>query len=110
MKFMILTVLITSKSQVYDFISLPDALTQSVHQTIKSLKKQKAMNSSIFSTNSIFSIHINLLNNNITSSVTQQNSNQLLQQVRNLLKLAFQQIKVANQSKLAIKINAINKI
>ncbi len=110
MKFMILMILITSKSQVYDFISLPDALTQSVHQTIKSSKKWKTMNSSIFSTNFIFSIHINLLNNNITSSVTQQNSDQLLQQVRNLLKLVFQQIKVVNQSKLAININAIDEI
>ena len=68
------------------------------------------MNSSIFSTNFIFSIHINLLNNNITSSVTQQNSDQLLQQVRNLLKLVFQQIKVVNQSKLIININVIDKI
>ncbi len=68
------------------------------------------MNSSIFSTNSIFNIHINLLDNNITSSVTQQNSNQLLQQAKKNLKLVFQQIKVANQSKLAININAIDEI
>ncbi len=54
------------------------------------------MNSSIFSTNFIFSIHINLLDNNITSLITQQNSKQLLQQAKNLLKLVFQQIKVAN--------------
>ena len=68
------------------------------------------MNSFIFSINSISSIHINLLDNNITSLVTQQNSDQLLQQARILLKLVFQQIKVASQSKLAISINAIDEI
>jgi len=68
------------------------------------------MNSFIFSINSISSIHINLLDKNITSLVTQQNSDQLLQQARILLKLVFQQIKVASQSKLAISINAIDEI
>jgi len=51
-----------------------------------------------------------LNNNNITSSFTQQNSDQLLQQARNLLKLVFQQIKVANQLQIAININAINEV
>ncbi len=112
MKFMILTILITSKSQIHNFhfMSLPDKLTQSVCHIKKSLKRRAIVNF-IFSINSISSIHINMLNNNnITSSFTQQNSDQLLQQARNLLKLVFQQIKVANQLQIAININAINEV
>ncbi len=104
--------LITPKSQIHDFnfISSPDALSQTAILIKKPLKR-RAIASSIFSTNSIPSIHINTLENNTASPfISSLSSNQLLQQARNLLKLAYQQIKPANQPKLAISINAIDEV
>ena len=87
----------------------PDALTQSLCRTKKPLKR-RAIDSSIFSTNFTPSSHINMLKDNIASSFTQQNSDQLLQQARILLKLAFQKTKAANQPKLVTSINAIDEV
>ncbi len=103
---------ITLKSQIHDFnfISLPDVLSQTAILIKKPLKR-RAIISPIFSTNSTPSIHINTLKNNTASPFSSLlSSNQLLQQVRNLLKLVYQQIKPANQPKLAISINAIDKV
>ena len=52
--------------------------------------------------------YINIFNNNTTSTPT--SCNQLLQQTKKFLKLAYLQIKTTNQSKLAISINAIDKV
>jgi len=87
----------------------PDALTQSLCCTKKPLKR-RAIDSPIFSTNFTPSSHINMLKDNIASSFTQQNSDQLLQQARTLLKLAFQKTKAANQPKLVTSINAIDEV
>jgi len=102
----------TPKSQIHDFnfTSSPDALSQTAILIKKPLKR-RAIASPIFSTNFTPSIHINTLENNTASpSISSLSSNQLLQQARNLLKLVYQQIKPANQPKLAISINAIDEV
>ncbi len=106
---MVLTTLTTSKSQIHDFYftSSPDTLTQSVCHTKKSLKK-RAIASSIFSINFTPSIHINMFNDNTTSTST--SCDQLLQQARKFLKLAYLQTKTTNQPKLATSIKAIDKV
>ncbi len=103
------TTLTTLKSQIHDFhfTSSSDALTQSVCHIKKPLKK-RAIVSPIFSTNSTPSIHINIFNDNITSTSTL--CDQLLQQARKFLKLVYLQIKTTNQPKLVISINAIDEI
>jgi len=81
---------ITLKSQIHDFnfTSSPDALLQTAIFIKKPLKR-RAIASPIFSTNFTPSIHINMLDNDTAfTSFTPHSRNQLLQQARNLLKLA----------------------
>ena len=108
MKTMVPTTPTTPKSQIHDFhfTSSPDALTQSVCRTKKPLKR-RAIASPIFSTNSTPSIHINMFDDNTT---TPTSCDQLLQQARKFLKLAYLQTKTTNQPKLATSINAIDEV